>query len=291
MTAPAPTSAGEGPLAIICGGGALPLAVADAVMRRGRRVVLFPVRGWVDPRAVERYPHHFITIGQLGRFIRLAADAGCRDIVMIGRVQRPALRHIRLDWQTIRELPRITAMFRGGDDHLLSGLGRLVEDHGFRLLGAHEVAPDVLMPQGPIGRRMPSERDRADIVRGLAILAAMGPFDIGQAVVVADNYVLAVEAVEGTDGMLARIAELRGEGRIGKPIGTGVLVKAPKPAQDRRLDLPTIGPQTVASVARAGLAGIAVVSGAAVIAEAAKVAAAADTAGIFVVGLAPDGFV
>ncbi|HEV3185494.1 MAG TPA: UDP-2,3-diacylglucosamine diphosphatase LpxI [Xanthobacteraceae bacterium] len=289
MTAPVPAVAGEGPLAIVCGGGALPFAVADAVLQRGRGVVLFPIRGWVDPQAVEPYQHRFVELGQLGRFCRLAVQAGCRDIVMIGTMSRPAPRQIRLDWQTIRELPRILALFRGGDDHLLSGLGRILEDHGFRLVGAHEVAPEVLMPQGAIGRRMPGERDRADIACGVAVLAAMGPFDIGQAAVVADGHVLALEAIEGTDHMLERIAALRAEGRVRNPRGTGVLVKAPKPAQDRRFDLPAIGPQTVAGAARAGLAGIAVTAGAAIIAEAGKVATAADAAGLFVTGLAPDG--
>jgi DUF1009 family protein len=289
MTALVPAVAGEGPLAIVCGGGALPFAVADAVLQRGRGVVLFPIRGWVDPQAVERYQHRFVELGQLGRFCRLAVQAGCRDIVMIGTMSRPAPRQIRLDWQTIWELPRIMALFRGGDDHLLSGLGRILEDHGFRLVGAHEVAPEVLMPQGAIGRRMPGERDRADIARGVAVLAAMGPFDIGQAAVVADGHVLALEAIEGTDHMLERIAALRAEGRVRNPRGTGVLVKAPKPAQDRRFDLPAIGPQTVAGAARAGLAGIAVTAGAAIIAEAGKVATAADAAGLFVTGLAPDG--
>jgi len=288
MILPVP-AAGEGPLAIICGGGALPLAVADAVVRRGRDVVLFPLRGWVDPQAVARYPHRFIEVGQLGRFRRLLNEAGCHDVVMIGTVLRPALTQIRLDWQTIRQLPKAIAMFRGGDDRLLSGLGRILEDHGFRVVGAHEVAPEVLMPEGAIGRREPTQRERADIACGLAVLAAMGRFDIGQAVVIADNHVLAVEAAEGTDHVLARIAALRGEGRIRNPIGTGVLVKAPKPSQDRRFDLPTIGPQTVAGASRAGLAGIAVTAGAAIIAEPAQVGAAADAAGIFVAGIAPEG--
>jgi DUF1009 family protein len=284
----APSDAGEGPLAIICGGGALPFAVADAVMRRGRSVVLFPVRGWVDPRAVARYPHHFIDIGRYGPFHRHATAAGCREVVMIGTVLRPALRQMRFDWQALRELPSLIKMFRGGDNHLLSILARLFEERGFRIVGAHEVAPEILMPQGSIGQREPSQRDRADIVRGVALLSAMGPFDVGQAAVVADNYVLAVEAAEGTDRMLARIAELRGEGRVRSAVGTGVLVKVPKPAQDRRFDLPAIGPATVAGAARAGLAGIAVMAGAAIVAEPAEVGAAADRAGIFVSGIAPD---
>jgi hypothetical protein len=288
MTTPVPAAAGEGPLAIICGGGALPFAVADAVMRRGRRVVLFPVRGWVDPRTVAGYPHHFIEIGRYGSFRRQAAAEGCRDVVMIGTVLRPALRQIRFDWEALRELPSIVAMFRGGDNHLLSSLARLLEKRGFRLLGAHEVAPEILMPQGAIGRREPDARDRADIERGVALLSAVGPFDVGQAVVVAQNHVLAIEAAEGTDRMLARIAELRGAGRVRSPIGTGALVKMPKPAQDRRFDLPAIGPLTVTGAARAGLAGIAVMAGATIVAEPAEVAAAADAAGIFVTGIGPD---
>lgn len=285
----APAETGEGPLAIICGGGALPFAVADAVMRRGRSVVLFPLRGWVDPQAVAPYPHHFIEIGRYRPFHRHATAAGCRDVVMIGTIRRPALRQIRFDWEALRELPRIIAMFRGGDNHLLSILARLLEERGFRFVGAHEVAPEILMPQGAIGRCEPSARDRADIARGVGLLDAIGPFDVGQAAVVADNRVLAVEAAEGTDRMLARIAELRGEGRARSAAGTGVLVKVPKPAQDRRFDLPAIGPTTVAGAARAGLAGIAVAAGATIVAEPAEVGAAADRAGIFVTGIAADG--
>jgi DUF1009 family protein len=284
MSAPA-ANAAAAPLAIICGGGSLPIAVAKAVSGRGRSVVLFPIVGAVPPEAVAGYPHAFIAIGQLGRLTRLARKFGCRDLVMIGTVLRPAVRQIRLDWATFRELPRILAMFRGGDDHLLTMLGRLFEDHGFRLLGAHEVAPEILVPAGPLGRHQPSERDQADISRGLAALAAMGPFDIGQGVVVADGHVLAVEAAEGTDGMVERVAALRGAGRIRLPAGRGVLVKAPKPGQDLRFDLPSIGPRTVESARRAGLAGIAVAAGATIIAEPQAVAAAADAAGLFVQGV------
>jgi DUF1009 family protein len=287
MTA-APAAASEGPLAIICGAGALPFAVADAVMRRGRSVVLYPVRGWVDPQAVARYPHHFIDLGRYGAFHRHATEAGCRDVVLIGTVLRPALRQIRFDWQALRELPTIIRMFRGGDNHLLSILARLFEERGFRFVGAHEVAPEILMPQGAIGRREPSARDRADIARGIALISAIGPFDVGQGVVIADKYVLAIEAAEGTDRMLERIAELRRAGRVRSALGAGVLVKAPKPGQDRRFDLPTIGPSTVAGAARAGLAGIAVTAGGTIVAEPAEVGAAADAAGIFVAGIAPD---
>jgi DUF1009 family protein len=280
-----PPSKAEGPLALVCGGGSLPLAVADLVAARGRKVLLFPLHGAADPQSGARYPHHWLYLGQLGKFSRLARAAGCRDVVFIGSVVRPSLWQLRFDLTALMLLPRIAAAFRGGDDHLLSNVSRLVEQQGLRLLGAHEVAPEILVPQGALGRVQPSERDRADIALGFDYLRAAGPFDIGQAVVVADKRVLAVEAAEGTDQMLIRVAQLRENGRIKTPKGAGVLVKAPKPNQDRRFDLPSIGPRTVESVTRAGLTGIAVASGETVIAEPEALLAAADRADIFVVGV------
>jgi DUF1009 family protein len=279
---------GQGPIAIVCGGGSLPGAVAEAVRRRGREPVMFGLRGWADEATIERYAHHWIAIGQIGRFFRLAHAAQCRDVLMIGTLLRPPLRQLRLDWKTIRMMPRIVAAFRGGDDRLLGGVARLMENAGFRVIGVGDAAPEVFVPEGPLGSVKPSERDTGDIVRGLKLIAALGPFDVGQAAVVANNNVLAVEAAEGTDNMLARIAELRRLGRVTAPPGSGVLVKAPKPTQDRRFDLPSIGPQTIEHAARAGLAGVAVVAGSTVIAEPAAVAAAADRANIFVVGVRGD---
>lgn len=276
------------PLAIICGGGSLPFAVADAVKRRGRPIVLFGLRGAADPQRVAQYPHHWGVIGQLGRFMRFAAEHGCKDVVFIGALVRPALWQVRFDFKTLMVLPQIIAAFRGGDDHLLTSVGKIFEQNGFRLVGAHEVAPEILVPEGTLGALAPSAADRADIAKGLAFLRATGPFDIGQAVVVADNQVLAVEAAEGTDQMLTRVAELRANGRIRLPVGRGVLVKAPKPGQDHRFDLPSIGPQTIEGVHRAGLAGVAVAAASTVIAEAAAVVATADQAKLFVVGVSRD---
>jgi DUF1009 family protein len=288
MDAVAPASnqkPGSEPLAIVCGGGTVPVAVAEAAMRAGRRVVLFPVRGWADPELIARFPHHWIALGQLGRFVRLARAENCREVVFIGSAVRPSLRSIRFDFAALRHIPKVMGMFRGGDDHLLGATARLFEDYGFHLLAAHEVAPEILMPEGAIGRQSPSQDDHADIRRALDLIHAIGPFDIGQGAVVAHQYVLAVEAAEGTDNMLARIVELRREGRIPTPVGMGVLVKAPKPGQDNRFDLPAIGPKTVAEVARAGLAGIAVIAGRTIVAEPTLVALAAERAKIFVVGL------
>jgi UDP-2,3-diacylglucosamine hydrolase len=289
VSAGASNAAAGGPVAIVCGGGSLPITVADALSKQGRGVVLFPLRGWADPALVARYPHHWIHIGQLGRFFRLARSEGCRDLILIGTLVRPPIRHLRLDLETVRVMPRIIRAYRGGDDHLLTGIGRILEDYGFRLVGAHEVAPEILAASGCLGSRAPLPRDKADIARALALLAAIGPFDVGQAAVVANGHVLAVEAAEGTDNMLAHIAEMRRAGRIRSAAGGGVLVKAPKPSQDRRFDLPTIGPSTVRHVAEAGLAGIAVAAGEVIVAQPAEVVALADKADLFVVGVTGDG--
>jgi UDP-2,3-diacylglucosamine hydrolase len=276
-------------IALICGGGAFPGAVADAIARRGLRPVMLAIRGWADPKLVEPYAHHWIALGQGGRLLRLARAEHCREAVFIGALLRPPLRKIRLDWYTMRLLPSMVRAFRGGDDRLLSGIARLFEQAGLRIIGVADVAPEILVPEGVLGRHRPTARDCADIARALEVIAALGPFDVGQAAVVANQHVLALEAAEGTDNVLARVVELRAQGRAATAPGTGVLVKAPKPGQDRRFDLPAIGPQTVANVARAGLGGIAAVAGATIIAEPAETIAAADRAGIFLVGIVKDG--
>jgi UDP-2,3-diacylglucosamine hydrolase len=276
---------GLDPLAIICGGGSFPGAVADAVARRGRRPVMFGIKGWADAAVIERYAHYWIAIGQAGRFFRLARAENCREVLFIGTLLRPPITQLRLDWQTIRLMPRVARAFRGGDNKLLSGIAGVAESGGLRVVGVKDVAPEVFAPEGVLGRQQPSERDRADIARALEVIAALGPFDVGQSAIVANNNVLAVEAAEGTDNMLTRIAELRRIGRVTATPGIGVLVKAPKPGQDHRFDLPSIGPRTIENVARAGLAGLAVAAGSTMIAEADQVTAAADRAGIFLVGV------
>lgn len=275
-------------LAVICGGGSLPAAVAEAVARRGGRPVMFGIKGWADAAVIERYPHHWVAIGQAGRFFRLARAEHCRDVLFIGAILRPPITQLRLDWQTIRAMPSVIRAYRGGDDKLISGVARIAERGGLRVVGIKEVAPEVLVPEGVLGRFEPSPRDRADIARALDMIAALGPFDVGQAAVVADNHVLAVEAAEGTDNLLNRIAELRRLGRVTSAPGVGVLVKAPKPGQDRRFDLPSIGPRTIENIARAGLAGLAVTAGSTMIAEPDAVTAAADREKVFLIGVRED---
>jgi hypothetical protein len=273
------------PIGVVAGGGAMPFAVADSLVARGARPVLFALRGACDPVRVERFRHHWISVGQLGRATKLFRAENCRDLVFIGTLVRPALSEIRLDWGTLRVLGRVWAAFRGGDDHLLSGIGDILEQDGFRMVGVGDIAPDLLMPEGCLTRAAPDPDASADIARGREVLAALSPYDVGQAVVVIDRHVVGVEGIEGTDGLLARVAQLRGAGRIRAKAGRGVLVKAPKRGQDLRFDLPTMGPRTVEGAAAAQLAGIAIVAGRTIVAEPQAMIAAAGAAGIFVAGL------
>jgi DUF1009 family protein len=246
---------------------------------------MFGIKGWAEADVIGRYAHHWIALGQAGRFFRLAKAENCREVLFIGSVLRPAITALRLDWHTIKLMPQVMRFFRGGDDKLLSGVAKLMESGGLRVVGVKDVASELFVPEGVLGRAAPSPRDYGDIERALKLVATLGPFDVGQAAVVANGHVIAVEAAEGTDQMLARIAQLRGVGRLTAPRGTGVLVKAPKPGQDRRFDLPSIGPRTIELIATAGLAGLAVTAGSTMIAEAEAAIAAADRENIFVVGV------
>jgi UDP-2,3-diacylglucosamine hydrolase len=272
------------PVGLIAAGGVMPFAVADSLTARGINPVVFALRGACDPVAVARFRHHWISIGQLGRAVKLFRAENCRQLVFIGTLVRPALSEIRLDWGTLRVIGRVWAAFRGGDDHLLSGIGHILEQDGFRMVGIKDVAPDLLMPEGCLTRRRPDEDAAADIVKGRDVLRALGPFDIGQATVVIDGHVVGVEDIEGTDGLLARVTRLRAEGRIRARSARGVLVKAPKSGQDLRFDLPTLGPRTVEGAVAAGLAGIAIVAGNTVVVEPQSMIEAADAAGLFVTG-------
>jgi DUF1009 family protein len=274
------------PVGLIAGGGVMPFAVADSLAARGIHPVVFALKGACDPERVARFRHHWISVGQIGRAVKLFRAENCRDLVFIGTLVRPALSEIRLDWGTLRVIGRVWASFRGGDDHLLSGIADILEQDGFRMVGIRDVAPDLLMPEGCLTRAVPDEHALADIARGRDVLHALGRFDIGQAAIVIDGHVVGVEDIEGTDGLLARVARLRAEGRIRAATTRGVLVKAPKSGQDLRFDLPTMGPRTVEGAAAARLAGIAIVAGHTMVADPQAMIEAADAAGLFVTGLA-----
>ena len=283
MTAQTPQV--SSPIGLVAAGGMLPFAVGDSLVARGISPVFFALRGVCDPVEVKRFRHHWISIGQLGRLTKMLQAENCRDLVFIGVLVRPALSEIRLDWKTMRAMPGVLKAFRGGDDHLLSSVGRILEAEGFRMVGVKDVAPELLMPQGCLTRAVPDRDAAADIVKGRDVLRALSPFDIGQAAAVIDGHIVGVEDIEGTDGLLARITRLREEGKLRTKSGRGVLVKVPKSGQDLRFDLPTLGPRTIEGAAAAQLAGIAVIAGHTLVAEPQSMIEAADAAGLFVTGL------
>jgi DUF1009 family protein len=261
----------------------MPVAVCEAAVAQGRRVHVVALEGITDPD-VARFPHDWVRLGQLHGLLSALRRAECEDLVLIGSMRRPNLRKVGFDSGFLWHARTILNLMRGGDDSVLSRVVRFFEDQGFRVRGAHEIAPALLAPEGLLGGVAPDQEAQADIARGFALLAALAPFDVGQSAVVARGHVLAIEAAEGTDAMLERCATLR---RSGGGKRRGVLVKAPKHGQELRVDMPVIGPRTVELAALAGLTGIAVAAGQVMIAEQAAMIGLADRNDLFVIGAGP----
>lgn len=265
-------------LGILAGGGTLPAKLAAAARGAGRAVFVVAFEGHTDPSAVAGVPHLWSRFGAAGSIIERLHREGVAELVFAGPVRRPSLGELMPDWWTAKFLARIGAR-AFGDDGLLRSIARELEGEGFRVVGLHDILRDLVAPSGPLGRLTADDQARADIARGVEVARGVGALDVGQGAVVQQGIVLAVEAVEGTDAMLARCAGLA------RPGPGGVLVKTRKPQQDRRLDLPTIGADTVRNAHAAGLRGIAVQAGGSLVIDRARVAAEADRLGLFVVGV------
>jgi UDP-2,3-diacylglucosamine hydrolase len=270
-----------GRIGIVAGAGSLPAAIAEEARAAGGDPFILGLAGSAEA-SIERFPHAYAHIGQAGRILSTLKREGCKRLVFIGGLRRPNLFRIRIDAGFVRHLPALLRMLKGGDDTTLRRVARFFETQGFEIVGAHEVAPRLLAPEGAFSRLLPRVQDLEDIKLGFRVAQGLGAFDIGQAAVVAHGYVLAVEAAEGTDAMLRRCGELNGWGYSARK---GVLVKRPKPGQDRRFDLPGIGPQTVELAAEAGLAGIAVEAGAVLLAEVDELVRRANERGLFLYGV------
>jgi len=277
-------AAPPGPLGIVASGGELPLAIAEWVRDSGRGVFVVAFAGSAD-RWVEAWPHAWVSLGEVGKVVKALRANGCVDVVLAGKLARPKFHEIKLDAKGVLVAPRIVAAARKGDDALLRAVVETFEREGFRAVGAHEAAPGLVAPEGILGRIAPSADDEADVEAAFRVARAMGALDIGQAAVVCEGLTLAVEAAEGTDAMIVRLASLPEHIRGTPARRRGVLAKAPKPIQDRRTDLPVIGVQTVRNAAAAGLAGIAVEAGGALILGRRAVIAEADRLGLFLVGV------
>ena len=291
MNAPDPVSA-SGPIGIIAGSGSLPGLVARAAVASGRGAFVVALDGFAD-ETLGAYPHVRLRFGEAARILRELRAAGARDLVLVGGLSRPAgwgyLRDVgpSVLWRALRNLD----LFGSGDSTMLQRIVTALEREGFNILGAHEVAPDLVLPPMDLGAVTPNLKTEPDIARGFAAALGLGALDIGQGVVVARGRVLAAEAAEGTDAMLARVAGMRAQaakdGRRLKPLG--VLVKAPQPIQDIRVDMPAIGPDTVAGVADAGLQGIAIAAARVLVLNPEEVRRLADEAGVFVTARQIDG--
>ena len=266
-------------LGILAGGGGLPALIIEACRRSGREFFVIAFDGQADPSIVADVPHAWVRVGAGGRAVTILRENGVKELVMAGTVERPSVKALRPDLWTARLLARSGAAALG-DDGLLSAVVRELEDReGFRVIGADSILRGVLAPAGVLGAAQPDVMARQDIARGVRVARRLGALDVGQGTVVQQGMVLAIEATEGTDAMLARAGGLRQEGPA------GVLVKVSKPGQDRRADLPTIGPETVRGAHAAGLGGIAVEAGGTLIVDREQVVAAADAAGMFVIGV------
>lgn len=266
-------------LGILAGGGPFPGRIAAAAVAAGRAVFIVALRGFADPQVVSPFPHAFVRMGAAGEILARLRAAGCTELVLVGPVRRPPLMDLRPDAEGARIMARIGRAAFAGDDGLLAAVVRVLGEEGFRVVGAHEVLAEAVGPRGQMGRVAPDAAAMADIERGAAVLHALGRADVGQACVVQQGVVLAVEAIEGTDAMLARAAGLA------RPGPGGVLVKLVKPGQDRRADLPTIGPATLRAAAAAGLRGVAFEAGGTLLTDGAACITEADAAGVFLLGI------
>lgn len=266
-------------LGIIAGGGVAPRRVIEACRAQSRDFFVICLEGQADRQVADDAPHIWLPLGAGSKLREVTVAEKIAEIVMIGHVRRPSLWELKPDWLSMKVIGRI-GMNMLGDDGLLRAVGNAIEQEcGVKLIGVQEILGGALMHKGVSGSVHPDADAEKDIARGIEVARALGQVDVGQSVVVQQGLVLGIEAVEGTDALIARCKDVRREG-----VG-GVLVKLAKPQQDDRFDLPTIGTGTIEAVAKAGLRGIAAEAGRTLLIDPDKVREAANAAGVFVVGV------
>ncbi len=268
------------PLGIIAGAGALPRTLIQSCQSIGRSFYVVAIEEAADTETVEAagMDHGWFRLGATGKMIDALHAHGVTEVVMAGKVHRPKLTALRPDMKGTKLLARIGSQLLTGDNELLNSIVRFLEEEGLRVVGVDDVVRDLVAPEGLIGSIYPDKRAQGDIELGARIARGIGALDIGQAVIIFNQQVLGVEAIEGTDRLIERCAALRPEEK------GGVLVKAKKPQQDRRADLPTIGVPTIENLARHGFSGVAVEAGASLIVDRRAVARIADQLGVFIIG-------
>ncbi len=273
-------SPNQSTLGIIAGSGELPRILMHACQDLDRPYFLLALQDATDEETIAMAgdAQASIRLGAIGKALELLRSKGVSELVMAGKVTRPKLSSLRPDLKGTKLLARIGSQLISGDNELLSGIVEFLEEEGFTVSGADDIVNDLIAPEGMIGSIYPDKRAQADIETGAHIARAIGALDIGQAVIVQNGQVLGIEAIEGTDQLITRCSPLKLEQN------GGVLIKAKKPQQEKRVDLPTIGVATVERIAECGFAGIAVEAGASLIVSRREVARRADALGVFIVG-------
>ncbi len=266
-------------LGIIAGNGSLPASLIRACQQSGRPFCVVALKGHANSELLPAgIPVKWIRLGAVGTGFAEMKRQKVQDIVLIGGVRRPSVKELCPDLRGLKFFAKV-GMKALGDDGLLRAVIEEIESEGFKVVGIDEIMPSLLAGAGTMGKHKPTKEDKVDIERGIQVAKALGQVDVGQAVIVQQGLVLSVEGIEGTGSLIARTASLKRKGE------GGVLVKVAKPTQERRIDLPTIGPDTVRSMAAAGFKGIAVEAGSVLVAEAQKTVALADELGIFLEGV------
>jgi len=265
-------------LGLLAGRGDLPKRIIEQCEKEGRPFHIIAFKGQTEERLVAGHPHTWVRLGAAGTTLSILKEQNVKDLLMAGRIKRPSIAALRPDAWALKFLAK-TGAGAFGDDGLLSKLIDVLEHEGFCVIGAHEVLDNLLAPSGVFGAVHPDDMAKNDLKKALEIAHAIGDLDIGQAVVVQDGLVLAVEAIEGTDKMLERAQFVKREGP------GGVLVKAKKPNQENRADLPTIGVKTIINAHAAGLRGVGVEANGSLIVDIDAVIAKADELGLFLMGV------
>ncbi|SFK64940.1 LpxI family protein [Shimia haliotis] len=262
-----------GKLAILSGGGALPVMIAQAHPEAVR--IVFEGVAHEMPEPVELH-----SIAKMGAIWQALKDAGVDRVVFAGGLGRPALNPADMDAGMMSIAPRLLTAMQQGDDALLRLIIAVFEEQGFAVVGAHEVLPDLCAPEGIFAGPEPDDVALNDAEKAKEVLDALAPVDVGQGAIVAAGLCLGIETLQGTDALLGFVAQTPDRLRRGK----GVLVKAPKAGQDLRVDMPAIGPETVRNAAAAGLAGIVVSAGNVVLIDQPALKEALDETGLFLLG-------
>jgi DUF1009 family protein len=265
-------------IGLIAGGGMMPVEIIKSCRTRGIEVYVAGLLPWADNVVFQGVDHVMARLGEVGKMMKFFKEHGVTELVLAGGIKRPALKELIPDFEAVKILAKV-ALTKINDDGLFRAVISEIEARGFHVLGIEEIVPEMLFREGVYGRVKPSSGDMDDIRRGIEVARALGAVDVGQAVVIQEGIVLAVEAVEGTDAMLSRASALK------KPGKAPVMVKIVKPGQDTRVDLPAIGIQTIEQLTKYGMGGIAVESGGILVIEREAVIAAADAAKLFIIGM------